>query len=108
MLTAGSRYIWAAQLPRDPRGGRRGSIDLLVKCDDGYVPVLVVRHKVTDPGQGARTSPLGEPVPTGSRVDPLRKIRPQPRDQMRLAHAWRMLQASGYAASRRAVGGVIG
>ncbi|MFC0115769.1 TM0106 family RecB-like putative nuclease [Kibdelosporangium aridum] len=108
MLTAGARFIWAAQLPRDPLGGWRGSIDLLVKTDKGYVPVLVVRHKVTDPGQGARTSPLGEPMPNGSRVDPLRKIRPQPRDQMRLAHAWRMLQAAGYAASGRAVGGVIG
>ncbi len=52
MLTAGARFIWAAQLPRDPLGGRRGSIDLLVKTDKGYVPVLVVRHKVTDPGQG--------------------------------------------------------
>jgi predicted RecB family nuclease len=108
MLTAGARFIWAAQLPRDPRGGRRGSIDLLVRTDSGYVPVLVVRHKVTDPGSGARTSPLSEPMPTGSRVDPLRKIRPQPRDQMRLAHAWRMLQASGHAAPGRAVGGVIG
>ncbi|GAB3913749.1 TM0106 family RecB-like putative nuclease [Kibdelosporangium lantanae] len=108
MLAAGARFIWAAQLPRDPLGGRRGAIDLLVRTDRGYVPVLVVRHKVTDPGSGARTSPLGEPSPHGSRVDPLRKIRPQPRDQMRLAHAWRMLQAAGYAASGRAVGGVIG
>jgi len=108
MLAAGARFIWSAQLPRDPRGGRRGSIDLLVRTDHGYVPVLVVRHKVTDPGSGARTSPLGEPSPLGSRVDPLRKIRPQPRDQMRLAHAWRMLQAAGYAPGGRAVGGVIG
>lgn len=108
MLAAGARFIWSAQLPRDPLGGRRGSIDLLVRTGKGYVPVLVVRHKVTDPGSGARTSPLGEPMPDGSRVDPLRKIRPQPRDQMRLAHAWRMLQAAGYAAPRRAVGGVIG
>jgi predicted RecB family nuclease len=108
MLAAGARFIWAAQLPRDPLGGRRGSIDLLVRLDRGYVPVLVVRHKVTDPGSGARTSPLGEPSPLGSRVDPLRKIRPQPRDQMRLAHAWRMLQAAGYAPAGRAVGGVIG
>jgi predicted RecB family nuclease len=108
MLATGARFIWAAQLPRDPSGGRRGGIDLLVRTDRGYVPVLVVRHKVTDPGQGARTSPLGEPQPAGSRVDPLRKIRPQPRDQLRLAHAWRMLQAAGYADPGRAVGGVIG
>jgi predicted RecB family nuclease len=108
MLAAGAKFIWCAQLPRDPLGGRRGSIDLLVQTDKGYVPVLVVRHKVTDPGSGARTSPLGEPMPNGSRVDPLRKIRAQPRDQMRLAHAWRMLQAAGFAGAGRALGGVIG
>jgi predicted RecB family nuclease len=107
-LVAGARFIWAPQLPRDVAGGRRGGIDLLVRSDTGYVPVLVVRHKITDPGTGARTSPLSEPTPIGIRVDPLRKVRPQPRDQLRLAHVQRMLQASGYVASGRAYGGVIG
>jgi predicted RecB family nuclease len=107
-MQAGTPYIWGAALPRDPNGGRRGGIDLLVKDATGYVPVLVVRHKTTDPGQGARTSPLSIPLPAGSRSDPLRKVRPQPRDQLRLAHTQRLLQAAGYAVRGRARGGVIG
>ncbi|MBY8848305.1 TM0106 family RecB-like putative nuclease [Saccharothrix longispora] len=107
-MRAGVRFIWGAALPRDPLGGRRGGIDLLVKDTTGYVPVLVVRHKVSDPGQGARTSPLSHPLPGGARVDPLRKVRPQPRDQLRLAHAQRQLQAAGHAARGRATGGVVG
>lgn len=107
-MQAGIPFIWGAALPRDPLGGRRGGIDLLVKEATGYVPVLVVRHKVSDPGQGARTSPLSYPLPGNARVDPLRKVRPQPRDQLRLAHAQRQLQAAGFAMRGRATGGVIG
>ncbi|HEX4704455.1 MAG TPA: TM0106 family RecB-like putative nuclease, partial [Pseudonocardiaceae bacterium] len=107
-MRAGARFIWNAQLPRDPVGGRRGRIDLLVRGGDGYLPVLVVRHKVTDPGAGARTSPLSDPTPEGSRTDPLRKVRPQPRDQLRLVHIRQLLRACGTAATGRAVGGVIG
>lgn len=107
-MEMGAPYIWGAVFPRDTLGGRRGGIDLLVKDSTGYVPVLVVRHKITDPGQGARTSPLNVPLPHSSRVDPIRKVRPQPRDQLRLAHAQRQLQAAGYAVNGRATGGVIG
>jgi predicted RecB family nuclease len=107
-MRAGARFIWNAQLPRDPVGGRRGRIDLLVHTGDGYVPVLVVRHKVTDPGTGARTSPLHDPTPGGGRTDPLRKVRPQPRDQLRLVHARQLLRACGQSTSGRAVAGVIG
>jgi predicted RecB family nuclease len=107
-MSAGARFIWGAQLPRDAAGGRRGGINLLVHTGAGYVPVLVVRHKVTDPGSGARTSPLGDPVPAAGQADPARKARPQPRDQLRLAHARRLLEASGYADPGRPVGGVVG
>ncbi len=107
-MRAGARFIWNAALPRDPVGGRRGRIDLLVRANEGYLPVLVVRHKVTDPGTGARTSPLSDPQPTGSRSDPLRKVRAQPRDQLRLVHTRALLQACGQAAIGRATGGAIG
>lgn len=115
-MAAAARFIWNAQLPHDPAGGRRGRIDLLVRGTqggvdgqpEGYLPVLVVRHKITDPGSGARTSPLSDPLPDGSRTDPLRRVRSQPRDQLRLAHARAMLRAAGLLAPGHAVGGVIG
>ena len=107
-MTAGARFIWNAALPRDPAGGRRGRIDLLVRATEGYLPVLVVRHKVTDPGSGARTSPLSDPHPDRGRADPLRKARAHPRDQLRLVHARALLSACGQAAIGRAVGGSVG
>ncbi|WP_374727446.1 TM0106 family RecB-like putative nuclease [Haloactinomyces albus] len=107
-MRAAAPYISGAQLPCDTTGGRRGAVDVLVRSADGYVPLLVVRHKVTDPGRGARTSPLTDPLPESARVDPLRKGRAQSRDQLRLAHSVRLLQACGMSASGRVVGGVIG
>lgn len=107
-MAEGARFIWAAQLPRDEAGGRRGHIDLLVATETGYVPVLVVRHKVSDPGAGAQTTPLATPWPAARRVDQRRRVRPQPRDVLRLAHAHRMLQACGRGAGGPAVAGVIG
>jgi predicted RecB family nuclease len=107
-MAEGARFIWAAQLPRDEAGGRRGHIDLLVATDTGYVPVLVVRHKVSDPGMGAQTTPLSTPWPAARQPDERRRVRPQPRDVLRLAHAYRMLQAAARAADGPAVAGVIG
>ncbi|GAA2334195.1 TM0106 family RecB-like putative nuclease [Saccharopolyspora halophila] len=106
-MRSGARYISAAQLPDDGDGGRRGGIDLLVRTEDGYVPVLIARHKTTDPGQGARVSPIETPLPEFAATDRTRKVRPQPRDQMRLAHAVRLLQACGMDAGDR-YGGAIG
>ncbi|MFC7342487.1 TM0106 family RecB-like putative nuclease [Saccharopolyspora griseoalba] len=106
-MRAGVRYISAAQLPDDAEGGRRGSIDLLVRAEGGYVPVLVARHKTTDPGQGARVTPIETPLPELATTDSTRKVRPQPRDQLRLAHAVRLLAACGMGAGDR-YGGAIG
>lgn len=108
LLDARTPVIWGGLLPTDPVGGRRGGVDLLVASRTGYLPVLVVRHKVTDPGSGARTASLSELAPGRPRHDPHRKVRAQPRDQLRLAHALRLLQAAGLAAPGRARGGVIG
>ncbi|OLR95553.1 TM0106 family RecB-like putative nuclease [Actinokineospora bangkokensis] len=107
-LAAGAGFIWGAQLPRDTEAGRRGSIDLLVRTDHGYVPVLVVRHKVHDPGAGANTGPLFAVDAVGGTADPKRKARPQPRDQLRLAHARALLSAAGYADERTGHAGVVG
>ncbi|MGX7823702.1 TM0106 family RecB-like putative nuclease [Actinokineospora sp. 24-640] len=107
-LADGAAFVWAAQLPRDPAGGRRGTIDLLVRTEQGYVPVLVVRHKVTDPGSGARTCALTDLTMVGGTPDTARKVRPQPRDQLRLAHVRRLLEAAGHADPRHTLAGVVG
>lgn len=101
---AGVDRIWGAVLPADVAGGLRGTAELLVRRDDGYLPVLVVNHRVSDPGSGARTSPLHTWAPV---LDLARTLRSHPRDQLRLAHLTRLLQACGLA-SAEAVGGVIG
>lgn len=108
LLAGGVPLVWGGLLPPDAQGGRRGSVELLTRVDGGYLPVIVVRHKVTDPGAGAYTTPLDELTPDAARSDQNRKIRPHPRDQLRLAHAVRMLQAAGLATPDRQVGGVIG
>jgi predicted RecB family nuclease len=108
LLNQGAPLVWGGVLPADKPGGRRGGVELLVRHRGGYLPVLVVRHKVTDRGCGARTSSLDQPRLSRPRSDPDRKVRPQSRDQLRLAHAVRLLQAAGLAARGRATGGVIG
>ncbi len=105
--------IWGAALPHDRAAGRRGGAELLVRLPGGgYVPVIVVRHRITDPGAGALTTPVLEPWPRSARPDPARKVRSQPRDLLRLAHLNRMLHAAGWAAAPDLQhgdhGGVIG
>ncbi|MBJ8346347.1 TM0106 family RecB-like putative nuclease [Antrihabitans sp. YC2-6] len=108
---SGAQRIWGAVLPSEIDTGRRGKAELLIRDEDrgGYIPVIVVNHKVSDPRNGdieggALTSDLDVWAP---RDDPTRKVRPQPRDQMRLAHLYRMLQRHGLA-SPAVVGGAIG
>ncbi|MFC3963827.1 TM0106 family RecB-like putative nuclease [Nocardia jiangsuensis] len=104
--------IWGALLPQEPDTGRRGGVEILLRDAErgGYIPVLVVNHKVTDP---RRPEPADfHPTTTDPHVwnpapDPHRKLRQQPRDQQRLAHLYRMLQRHGLA-SPALVGGVIG
>lgn len=108
----GTVNIWGGLLPQEPDTGRRGGSEILLRDQDrgGYIPVIVVNHKVTDPRQPEpadfhpTTSDLYHWDP---QVDPHRKLRQQPRDQQRLAHLYRMLQRHGLA-SPALVGGVIG
>jgi hypothetical protein len=109
--------IWGAVLPgvdeHEAATGRRGGSELLVRLPGGgYVPVIVVRHRITDPGTGAVTSPVLEPWPRRAVPDPARKVRSQPRDLLRLAHLNRMLHSAGWAAAPELQhgdhGGVIG
>lgn len=109
---AGAARIWGGLLPLDPETGRRGGAEILLRDvrNGGYIPVVVVNHKVTDPRrpEPAEFHPLTSdlfdwhPVP-----DRARKLRQQPRDQQRLAHVYRMLEQLGLAPAT-AIGGVIG
>lgn len=78
---------------------------MLIRDDEGggYIPVIVVNHKVTDPGQGAITSGLFEWEPA---VDPKRKVRSQVRDQMRVAQVYRMLERRGLASPSLTAGAI--
>jgi predicted RecB family nuclease len=112
-VASGARLIWGATLPVDRVAGRRGSPELLVRVlGGGYVPVIVVRHRITDPGTGALTAALDAPWPQRAAVDQERKVRSQPRDLLRLAHLNRLLHTAGWAADPRLKhgdhGGVIG
>nr|WP_245537822.1 TM0106 family RecB-like putative nuclease [Tsukamurella paurometabola] len=101
-LGAGAERIWGGVLPT--ANGRRGHSELLLRVRDGYLPVIVVNHKVSDPGSGALTSPLDRwaPVP-----DETVRARQHRGDQMRLAHLTRMLQDAGYASASLS-GGSLG
>ncbi|WP_020668994.1 TM0106 family RecB-like putative nuclease [Amycolatopsis nigrescens] len=107
-LAAEVPFIWGALLPVDREGHRRGGVELLVRGEHGYLPVLVVRHRITDRGSGASTTGPTDLQPRNARPDEGRRVRSQPRDQLRLAHLYRMLQALGAAEPGRALGGVIG
>ncbi len=109
---AGAQHIWGGLLPQEPDTGRRGGSEILLRDRDrgGYIPVIVVNHKVTDPRkpEPADFHPTtSDPYRWDPRPDPSRKLRQQPRDQQRLAHLYRMLQRHGLA-SPALVGGVIG
>lgn len=110
-VAEGAKYIWNAALT--PDRGRRGDADLLVRAEQGggYRPLIVVRHRITDPGSGALTSPLARPHAEVADVDATRRGRSHPRDQLRLAHLTRMLQTLGLAPddpAEPARGAVIG
>lgn len=109
-LARGATLVWGAALPGDPASGRRGlRCALAAVPGGGYAPVLVVNHKVVDPSRGRSSSPAlvtrlldWNPAP-----DPTLRLRRHPGDLDRLAHAWRLLETLGHAATRP-VGAVLG
>lgn len=103
---AGARWIWNAALPDDELDRRRGHSELLVHDGVGYLPVIVVNHRVTRPaaprtngaaGRTILTSPLWTWLPT---PDAGRSMRPNRRDQQRLQHLTELLVAAGLSGER--------
>lgn len=113
----GADWIFSAALPTDRGHGRRGHAEALIRHGEGYLPLIIVNHRVTNAAKGdrdpeepvtLRTSPLESwrPAP-----DPTRTARSNRRDTLRLAQLAEMLSDLGQApSSDRAgwVGGVIG
>lgn len=111
-MEAGAERIWGGLLPQEADTGRRGGCEILWRDGDrgGYIPIIVVNHKVTDPRQPdpADYHPTtSDPYEWNPKPDRHVRTRPQPRDQQRLAHLYRMLQRHGLA-SPALVGGAIG
>ncbi|CAM3837326.1 TM0106 family RecB-like putative nuclease [Smaragdicoccus niigatensis] len=106
----GAELIWGAAFPIDADAGRRGGVEILWRQGGGYIPIIVVNHRITDlrPEASAEslvvTSPLDQWSPT---ADPSRRARSHLRDQLRLAHIHRMLSELELA-SGEPVGGAIG
>ncbi len=122
-LTSGAAVIIGARLPADPAGHRFGSPELLIRgadVDGGprYHPAVIKWHRFVDvprPASGAtavdgpRFSTLAEPHPDAASPRRGHRARVATRwaDVVQLAHLWRLLEASGWAAVT-ATGAIIG
>ena len=109
-LRAGATLVWGAALPADPVAGRAGMRCTLTSVPSGgYVPVLVVNHKVVDPRRRRASSPavVTRLLDWAPAPDPGLRLRRHPADLDRLAHAWRLLEVTGFAAAAP-IGAVLG
>ena len=108
----GVPVIADAWLPPDNAGGRIGRPDLLVFAGDGYLPVEIKLHLLTNEGPTSlETSLLASPYPASSTTVAGRRFRKRSKlleDTLELAHFFRMLESHD-AASRSTgfLGGVI-
>ncbi|WFN92951.1 TM0106 family RecB-like putative nuclease [Gordonia sihwensis] len=114
-MDRGAQWILQAALPTDVERGRRGHAEALLRQGEGYLPIIVVNHRVTttiaEPRESEvptlRTSPLfgWHPEP-----DATRSFRSRRGDVMRLAQIAAMLDDLGrlHAPREEALGGLIG
>ena len=104
----GAAVIENAFLPIDEKGRRTGRPDLLVRSDNGYVPVDVKHHRTIDDEEGSVL--VSDPAdPFYESAYPMEGwgLRKHQGDALQLAHYHRMLEAGGHD-SGRAVGGILG
>lgn len=102
-MESGVGIILGGSLPDDLVGRRSGRPDLLLRSGDGYVPVDVKSHGLTEAKAGpVAVSSLEEPWDASALIEPeLRfKSRREHDDALQLAHYWRMLEHHGYAVGR--------
>ena len=103
--------IAQAWLPADSTGRRIGRPDLLVRGNDGYLPVEIKLHLLATEGNTSlESSTLDKPFAQESFSVPNQKFRKGGlwfTDSLQLAHYFRMLEAIGAAASDGFLGGII-
>lgn len=103
-LREGYRLIVGPLLPRDWAGHRGGRPSALLRAGDGYLPVLVKYHRVWEmAGPGDEPLPVSPLTDPGTRHElPGRRFRWAGRlsAALQVAHHWRLLEATGHAASR--------
>lgn len=110
-MRAGAPLILAPTLPRDAAGHRVGHPSLLVReigDGPGYHPVQIKFHRVLE------ALPVQSPPLYVTTLDAPRELVTVPgrgfrwrhrlRAALQMAHYWRLLEASGYAAQRPAAG----
>ncbi|MGV8849003.1 MAG: TM0106 family RecB-like putative nuclease [Propionibacteriaceae bacterium] len=121
-MADGAPLIVDGLLPLDVSGHRAGRADLWVRGADatdggpGYHPVMVKLHRMLErvtPGPAHEplpVSPLTAPFLADAVAAPSRALRLASRepDLLQLAHYWRLLSATGRAASGSPYGGIIG
>jgi len=98
-------------LPADTTGRRIGRPDLLVRGNDGYLPVEIKLHLLATEGNASlESSSLDKPFTQESFSVANQKFRKGGlwfTDSLQLAHYFRMLEAIGAAASDGFLGGII-
>ncbi len=106
-MREGATLIIGGRLPGDEDGKRVGEPDVLLRIDEGYVPVDVKHHLTltTDDGGSVGMSTLSDPMRRIQKPD--HKLRPHEGDALQLAHYHRMLEAAGRSVPD-AIGGIIG
>lgn len=107
-LAARAPVVCAPVLADDPVEWRRGRCDALLVDGNGYVPILVKRHRVADQSANGRawSSSLDRPLRSDAVLVHGRRLAKAARDDaIELAHLWRLLEANGVAGP--AFGGLV-
>jgi predicted RecB family nuclease len=109
-LQPGVTAVINPDLPDDPVLRRTGRPDLLIRHADGWVPVDVKHHRLTEPHDSGilQASRLDGPLDLTAAVDGVRFQKGKLGDDaLQLAHYWRMLQHHGLAPTGPAIGGIV-
>ena len=112
-MQAGAAMILEGRLPSDLAGRRAGEPDVLLRANASvrYRAIDVKAHQTRDHGLAGvegTCSSLSAPGAEVAQARAGRWVRKRRADMLQLAHYQRMLEAAGFAAPGRRLGGIIG